>query len=666
MSSKFKIYMADLVHNRTTQGNYVVPLNIAAIAAYLKEGLKIGAEFKLFKYPSDLLDALDREAPDILALSNYLWNSDLNYQLGMYVRKNYPGVVISMGGPSIRTDRTGIGKFLEKNFFADAYMLFEGEKPFVNLIERVMNNRAHLKDGRDIEGCAYLVGKELIYKPSAPIRDLAACPSPYLLGYMEEFLHKGFIPLFETSRGCPFQCTFCTWGISASHKIRAFPIERVFAELELVAKNFPENPVWMFADANFGIFDRDIQIAEKIREIKNRTPQLKRVVLWQTKNKTEQNLKIAETIGELEKYLIAVQTFDQKVQELIKRKNIRCDDALPVVRKLQNSGIKTQTDIIYGLPGETKESHLNTLRKCFDIGFDFINCTNAIMLPGSELETEESRCKFNIKTKYRLRQGSYGEYKEIKAIEYEEIVRSTASMKESEMLQIRLIHWLLWYGWNAGYLKGIMKYLHREHKINPVDLIIHIISSKDKFLNQFFGGFIKEAKAEWFESEEVLRKHYNKKENWDNLLEDHFRKMVFKYTTILILDREKFAKFLDSISNVIAETVSSEILTDAIHVLKNITVDTDAIIAEDVAGQKKFRVRKECLNMLLEDELKASAPDGGPDYCDIILEISPEDIVTIRNLLQKHGFDQNKNIAVEKILEIFLDIFSYKIKTAVK
>jgi len=84
------------------------------------------------------------------------------------------------------------------------------------------------------------------------------------------------------------------------------------------------------------------------------------------------------------------------------------------------------------LPLESAESHRETLRKCFDVGFDFIGVGNTILLPGSELESDDSRRRFSIKTKFRLTQGAYGAYDGIKAIECEEIVVATSAMSEEE------------------------------------------------------------------------------------------------------------------------------------------------------------------------------------------------------------------------------------------
>lgn len=661
MSSKIKIYLADLVHNYK-QGTYVVPLNIASIAAYLKSTPGINVDIRLFKYPVDLMNAIDRDAPDILALSNYYWNNDLNRRIGSYAVKYHPNMIIAMGGPSIRTDDDGIRKFLERNSYVDAYTMFEGEAPFSNLVNRVISAGKCFRDGETIEGCAYLSGEKLIYGRSDPIKDLSVIPSPYLTGLMDEFLSGGLLPLFESNRGCPFSCTYCTWGVSSLGKVRVFPDSRIFSELEFVSKNFPDLPVWIFADANFGMFDRDLKIAQTIMDIKKNSPGLKRVVLWQTKNASEKNLKIANMMGALEDYLIAAQTFDPEVQRHIKRNNIRHDDAASIVERLRQSGVRTSTDILCGLSAETKESHLNTLRTCFEIGFDSIDCANVIMLPGSELETDKSRRDYGLRTKIRLKQGSYGEYNGIKALEHEEIILASDSITMDEMMEIRLIHWLIWYGWNAGFLKHVMEFVYKRYNINPVDLIIDVIKSRDEFLQKFFGNFIDDARSEWFESEESLRQHYEKAENWQRLLHEHFSKMNFKYTALLMLDRELSAKFIDSFYNVALKLAPSAALKESVPVIKNMTISPDLIFAGKVADKTGYSVTEECLSILKGDEVSGSRPEMRMEKTEIVLHANPADMETLRGMLIKYDFAGDKAVAVEKTLEMFVDKFNYEIK----
>ena len=88
-------------------------------------------------------------------------------------------------------------------------------------------------------------------------------PSPYLTGVFDDLLDDGvnFSAVFETNRGCPNQCSYCDWG-EPKTKVRLFPMEPIKAEIDWFAEHKIE--FIYAADANFGLFSRDIEIAQAL------------------------------------------------------------------------------------------------------------------------------------------------------------------------------------------------------------------------------------------------------------------------------------------------------------------------------------------------------------------------------------------------------------------
>ena len=288
-----KVFLADLVHNFhkgdiaiSGDVDFVVPLNVAKISSYIKSNIK--CDIKIFKYPTDILNALEIEEPHVVGFSNYIWNQELNKQIAIMIKNEYPNTLIVYGGPTIRTDKDGIKSFLLKNTFVDCYVLFEGERPFLEILRNleIYGNKL-FEENIDFESIAYLKKGDLIYQEKPQTEDVNNLPSPYLDGTMDQFLDMGLIPLYETNRGCPYQCTFCAWGISALTKVRKFSIDQIFSEFEYVSHRNPKLSAWIIGDANFGLFKRDIEVANKIRDIKNATPGLKHILTWESKNTTE-------------------------------------------------------------------------------------------------------------------------------------------------------------------------------------------------------------------------------------------------------------------------------------------------------------------------------------------------------------------------------------------
>lgn len=663
------IYLADLAHNHIP-GNYTVPLNVAYIGAYIMKLFGDVVDLRLFKYPNDLLDACKQKKPDILGLSNYLWNKDLNFQIGTYLKEEYSDLLILLGGPSFRTGEKDMLLFLRKNEFVDFVCVFEGETTFANFVKKYIEKGTDIIFEKDekISGLAFLLGGkgELIYSPSSLIQDLSEIPSPYLGGLLDPFLNKGLIPLFESNRGCPFSCTYCAWGISALRKIRKFPLERLFEEMEYVSKKYPDSPYWIFADANFGIFERDVDIAKKINEIKKYTPGLGKVILWASKNSSERNKRISKYIGSLYNQLMAVQTLDPIVKHNIKRENVKQDDIPLLIKYYMQNGIQTSTDVIGGLPGETKKSHMETLRKCFDYGFDFIGARVAILLEGSEMEKEKSRMEYGLKTAFRIRQGSYGEYGGIKSIEYEEIVRETSTLTKEDTLDFRLIHWLIDFGWNLDFLKPILKYLHLFHQYNPLDFIKGLIDAeKTEFplVENMFANFLADAEDDWFESSEKLKEFYMETSKWDILLKNGFSKLTFKYIAELILDDQLFNQFCDFLFYFSSEISSSKVINDLICIIRESRVDPFAIAQGELIPQKKLDVTTECLSLLFNDvELMKSKLQEERSIFSIVLRKEYKEVKPISKRLKQFNFDKNPRVAIEKTLETFNHGFTYNIQ----
>src|SRR5439155_4314425 len=89
--------------------------------------------------------------------------------------------------------------------------------------------------------------------------------SPWLTGIQDAFFDGKLAPMIETNRGCPFTCTFCVQGVGWYTKVHYFSKERMFEELEYIARRItavsPNMGTLRIADSNFGMFERDVEIS---------------------------------------------------------------------------------------------------------------------------------------------------------------------------------------------------------------------------------------------------------------------------------------------------------------------------------------------------------------------------------------------------------------------
>lgn len=552
------IYLADLVHNYYP-GLNTVPLNIAYVAAYAKKRFGDNLEVKLFKYCDDLINAIDDRRPSLIGLSNYSWNTSLNSFIGRYIKQHYPHMPIIMGGPDIRIDDEGIASFLKTNAYVDMYITFGGEVPFTALLEKIFSKypKGQFKGEEirdfDVGSCFSLVSGMLKGRHMVDDnRDLDYIPSPYIAGLLDKFLIPEFIPLFESNRGCPYNCMYCNWGVTKRTQLRKFSLERLYSEMEYVAKTKKGFPHWILADANFGILPRDVEIAHNIRALYERYHPFYSISTYWDKLAKNHIIEIAKTLEGLSDAYIAFQTFDPFVAKMINRKNITIDQLKKISPSLSSISNRFRTDILLGLPGETMKSHLGSLRKALELGFDEIGGGEIRLLKGSYLETDEAREKFGIKTKYRLVQEGFGIYKGHFVAEFEESIRSTKWITEEEMIKLRVLRAIFYGAITIGEFGPLMKYL-RNSAINMIDLLQKIIEMKDfdPLIAESIDWLFKKAQGEWFETKEDAVKFFSSPDNKKQLLENPTTKLNYDFLSYLTLTRKNYEAFYNFMYKII-------------------------------------------------------------------------------------------------------------------
>ena len=95
---KLKIYLCDLTYDTIILVSDTIPINIGFIGAYLLENYKDKIDIELFKYPNDVIQNLKDNPPDVIALSNYSWNSNLSEYVASIAKKINPEVITIQGG----------------------------------------------------------------------------------------------------------------------------------------------------------------------------------------------------------------------------------------------------------------------------------------------------------------------------------------------------------------------------------------------------------------------------------------------------------------------------------------------------------------------------------------------------------------------------------------
>jgi hypothetical protein len=389
-------------------------------------------------------------------------------------------------------------------------------------------------------------GDRLHTTPERPLKKVIEhLPSPYLGGYLDEFIDAGLIPLFETNRGCPFLCTFCAWGSASKNMVRRVDLEQVLAEIAYVGRRSNARH-WIVCDANFGILPRDTDIARAIRAVKDERGRPYTCDIWLAKNVTERCLAIGEILGDMAVPVMAVQSMDQDVLKQIKRSNISLNTYEQYQQKFHRIGSRTYSDLIVPLPGETLASHLTGLRTLLRLGVDIVQSHNMRLLAGAETNSTETRERFAFTTKYRLIHGDAGIYRAadgtaVRAFEYEESLRSTDLMSEADLFYLRKLHFLVDFCWNIEVYKPQLK-LGLLYGVSPVDVLVDLLAGVEQgrfeTLASFFADFDRLSKHEWFPSAEAIESYFAEPANFQRLLNREFEKLNIQFSVIALRDRK--------------------------------------------------------------------------------------------------------------------------------
>jgi len=535
INMKKTLVLGDLGHTTKILASNFVPLNIGLIASYLKSFYDKEWNIVLFKNPQKLINYIKNNKTNVMALSNYCWNYSLSKYVLRSYRQIYPGGITVFGGPNIPKEKPRIHALLSKNKFIDFIIEGEGEASFYNIIQRISSCNFSLNKSKTkpISGVYFInANNELINSSQPLLENLDNIPSPYLSGLLDEFLLNdlvGFdlLPMIEVTRGCPFSCTFCRNGDPYYSKIRSHSTNRIMQEIDyitsLLKKNQKQKLALLITDQNFGSRKEDVLIAEKLGKTYKKFGFPLYVIATTGKYNADTVLEMISKYRGISMTL-AIQSSDKTVLKNIKRQNFPVEKFLKLQRQLKKQKRLSKSDVILGLPGDTREKHLNTLRTLLNIGIDIVDTFSFIMLLGTQEDSLDSRRKHGYKTKWRLLPGGFSRINGEKIFECEEIVVSTNTLAFDDYLYLRRIHLLLATVCNGTLFKEIKKII-LERKLDIVDFLIKlellITKTKDKnIILKILDEFSLKAKNELFDSREEIEKHYSQEENYQKLVFD--------------------------------------------------------------------------------------------------------------------------------------------------
>lgn len=457
-----------------------LPYSIGTIAAYAWADERIKNEYCLKKFifmRDDVQTIVDgMENPYLVGLSCYVWSMEFNKELAQKIKEKYPDCFIVMGGHSISPDAREMKEYSYIDFLTHG----EGEVPTKELLLALCEGTAL----ENVRSLSFRKNGEVITTEPAHVCDISDFPSPYLEGYFDEILKDTSIKysvIWETNRGCPNRCAYCDWGVLKA-KVRMFPMERLKAEIEWMAKNKIE---YIYcSDANFALFDRDEEITDLMIESKRKTGYPEKFKTNFTKNRDEFVFKLSckmfdEGLGKSP--TLSFQTMSPEALKNIGRTNMSLEHFKNLMQMYTNRGIMAYSELILGLPGETYDSFSEGIETLFECGqHKSVIVYPCELLPNSQLGSKASVDKYKIevcRTEFRQHHSAVDE-SAVK--EYSDNIISTYSMNRED--------------WKKSYIFAL--YAQGLHTMCLTMMIaVYLYHEKKVGYKAFYEGLIEWSKA---------------------------------------------------------------------------------------------------------------------------------------------------------------------------
>lgn len=584
MSTPRKVSFADLTHTGQLVATNTFPLGISYVAAYAKQELGDEIEGEVFRYPEDLSRSLESTTPTIVCFSAFLWNIKLSHEFARRIKLAAPESIIVFGGPNFPGEKDEQRDFLTKYSFIDCFIEFEGEIPFVELFRTLREfdfKWEEFKRARKVvPNIRYLVDDELVAGDFAPkVKQLDDLPSPYISGINDKFFDDVLIPMMQTTRGCPYTCTFCWEGGDYFKKTTRFTQNRIVEELRYMADRVDNVPDLFLTDANFGIFKKDLETAKEIASIqtshKHSWPQ--NILSSTAKNHKERTIQIVEILKGSIAANAAVQSTDEEVLRHIERKNVSLDALVTFAHSAEEWGGASHAEIILGLEGDTKKAHIQSLHDMLDAEMSDMSMYQFMMLPGAKSYSKASRDKYQFESRFRVVPRCLGTYEfrgeSFSVAEVEEIVVSTNTLSYKDYQDCRDLHLTIETFYNDLVFVELLKFLDRlEIRRAEFISVIHenLINGKG-VLSELYGKFRDEEQTNLWDSSESLDKFVEGKAVVDRYVAgelganelrkfrtiavfnhmEEMHKVVFRVAHLLLTDRgyanEKTEQYLEEL-----------------------------------------------------------------------------------------------------------------------
>lgn len=415
----------------TAINSQYVHLNVAV--RYLKKYVEKNSDIKLDIYETNInnqlmniIKDLFEKQPDMIIFSTYIWNKEYVFSITKELKKILPDVKIALGGPEVSYEWD---KIMAENQEIDYIFTGEGEKVLLNFFTKDIS--------AEVKGVVYREGDNLKYNGIEPlIENLDIIPFPY---DDEELQDRTKIFYYESSRGCPFNCSYCMSSIDKS--VRYYSIDRTKEDL----KRFIDSPIKLlkFVDRTFNLSKEKYMaiwrfLLENYREGITFHFEINANIF------DDETLDFLETVPKgYFQFEIGVQTIDAQAMKSIGRIN-KLEKLEHNIRRISRN-IHLHLDLIAGLPYETYDK--------FRESFDYVHRLKPEMIQLGFLKLLKGTKMYDEREKYG--------YKYFSKPPYE--VFSNEFISFAEMVKLKNLEKVLDFYYNSEKFPESVQWIIENH-----------------------------------------------------------------------------------------------------------------------------------------------------------------------------------------------------------
>lgn len=518
----------------TAINSQYVHLNVAV--RYLKKYVEANSEIRLDIYETNINNQLINiikdifeQQPDMVIFSTYIWNKEYVFDITKELKKILPNVKIALGGPEVSYEWD---KTIQENSEIDYILTGEGEKILLNFLTKNIS---------EVKGVVYRENGEIKYNGvETLIENLDIIPFPY---DDEELEDRTKIFYYESSRGCPFNCSYCMSSIDKS--VRYYSIDRTKKDL----KRFLDSPIKLlkFVDRTFNLSKEKYMaiwkfLLENYREGITFHFEINANIF------DDETLDFLETVPKgYFQFEIGVQTIDPQAMKSIGRVN-NLEKLEHNIKRISRN-IHLHLDLIAGLPYETYDKFRYSFDYVHKLKPEMIQLGFLKLLKGTKMyeEREQYSYKYFSKPPYEVFSNEFINFSEI--VKLKNIEKALDFYYNSEKFP-NSVQWIIethydsafsFYEDIADYFdkKGYLKVSHKESTL--FTLLYDFYRYKEFSMLEIFIEYLKYDYLmigkpgfypEWFQSkkdgelyDEIIREG-----NYKSIREGHKNSELEKFT----------------------------------------------------------------------------------------------------------------------------------------